>query len=95
MKLSTEEIRNLAALARLRENEVKRVEDDLEAILEYVSQIQSVGTKSDSGLKPGGFSRLRPDEVSNPATPERRAELTERENGEIRVPGVFAESGDV
>jgi aspartyl-tRNA(Asn)/glutamyl-tRNA(Gln) amidotransferase subunit C len=91
MRLDNEQIKSLASLSRLKESDVEAIHEDLDQILDYVEQVQSVDT---SGVEPmTGATDLknvsRSDEVTSPATPERRAELIGNETGEIRVPGVF------
>jgi aspartyl-tRNA(Asn)/glutamyl-tRNA(Gln) amidotransferase subunit C len=93
MHLTPEQIKNLAELSRLKESDVEAVHADLDQILGYVEQVQSVDT---SGVEPmTGATDLknisRPDEVTNPATPDHRAELIGNGTGEIRVPGVFGD----
>lgn len=91
MHLTPEQIKSLATLSRLKEEDVEAVHADLDQILDYVEQVQAVDV---SGVEPMiGATDLknvtRPDEVTNLATPERRAELLDTDTGEIRVPGVF------
>lgn len=96
MHLTPDQIKNLAALSRLKEEDVEAIHGDLDQILDYVEQVQAVDI---SGVEPmTGATDLknvtRPDEVTNPATPERRAELLGTDSGEIRVPGVFEVSDE-
>jgi aspartyl/glutamyl-tRNA(Asn/Gln) amidotransferase C subunit len=97
MKLSSEQIRNLAELSRLREADVQKIEGDIAQILDYVEQVQAVNTSHVSSMtRVGeGINVSRTDNVTNPSEEKRRAELIGNKSGEIRVPGVFEESDDV
>jgi aspartyl-tRNA(Asn)/glutamyl-tRNA(Gln) amidotransferase subunit C len=91
MHLSEDQLKNLASLSRLKESDIEAIHGDLDQILDYVEQVQGVDT---SGVEPmTGATDLknifRSDEVTSPATSERRAELIGNDTGEIRVPGVF------
>jgi aspartyl-tRNA(Asn)/glutamyl-tRNA(Gln) amidotransferase subunit C len=91
MHLSEDQLKSLASLSRLKESDVEAIHGDLDQILDYVEQVQGVDTADVEPMI--GATDLknisRPDEVTNPATPERRAELIGNDTGEIRVPGIF------
>lgn len=94
MKLSTEEIKHIADLARLGliSQEVEKFSDELSHILEhYGRQIQEVNTKKvDLNLIGQENVNLRPDEVESFSNQEKLVEAaSESKSGLIRVPGVF------
>jgi aspartyl/glutamyl-tRNA(Asn/Gln) amidotransferase C subunit len=67
--ISPEEVKNLAALARLDLSaaEVEKLPHDLDAILAYVGELKGVpGTMSDEPILGDNYNRMRSDE--NPDT---------------------------
>jgi len=95
MPLSTEEVRHIAALARLRlapEEEV-RIGGELSAILDYVRQLEELDV---SGVEPmthalaGEGTALREDEVQESLPPEKAlANAPAREGTCFRVPRII------
>jgi aspartyl-tRNA(Asn)/glutamyl-tRNA(Gln) amidotransferase subunit C len=96
MALSVEEVRRIAALARLRlePGEEARLAGELSAILDYVRQLESLDV---SGVEPmthalaaGEEARLRPDEVRPGLPPERAlANAPAREGTCFKVPRII------
>ena len=88
--LSTEDILKLAKLSKLEltTGQVERFRTELEEIVEYVEQLQSVDV---SGLEPtnqvtGLTNVTRPDEIREYASGERLLKnLPAEENGQIKV----------
>lgn len=96
MALSVEEVRRIAALARLRlePGEESRLAGELSAILDYVRQLESLDV---SGVEPmthalaaGEETQLRPDEV-HPGLPPGRAlaNAPAREGTCFKVPRII------
>ena len=96
MALSVEEVRRIAALARLRlePGEEARLAGELSAILEYVRQLEALDV---SGVEPmthalaaGEETRLRADEVLPGLPPERAlANAPAREGTCFQVPRIL------
>lgn len=103
--MSPDEIRNLAALARLElsDDEVAAQGKDMDAILGYIKQLDEVDVAdvAPTSQVTGLMNVLRTDEVAERTEDEtlkRRAELLaaapDAKDGYVRVPGVFAAGSD-
>lgn len=94
MKLSFEEVENIAELARLQlsEDEINRFREQLSDILDYAARLQSLDT---SGIAPTSSvlperSVLRPDEVlPSLSLKELLSNAPDTEKGQFRVPPVL------
>jgi aspartyl-tRNA(Asn)/glutamyl-tRNA(Gln) amidotransferase subunit C len=94
MKLSIEEVENIAELARLQlsEDEINRFREQLSDILDYAARLQSLDT---SGIAPTSSvlperSVLRPDEVlPSLSLKELLSNAPDTEKGQFRVPPVL------
>ncbi len=94
--MTREDVERLAALSRLSlsDDEIGRMENTLDRILDYVGRLSEVDTKSipETEATPVGADRLRPD-MPVPVDPGfRRAALAnfpDRQGDLLRVPGVF------
>ena len=94
MKLSIEEIKHIADLAKLglSPEELEKFSDELSHILEhYGQQIQEVDTDQvDLNLVAQENVSLRSDEVKSFVDPQKLVEAApESKNGLVRVPGIF------
>jgi aspartyl-tRNA(Asn)/glutamyl-tRNA(Gln) amidotransferase subunit C len=97
MKLSIEEVENIAELARLQlsEDEINRFREQLSDILDYAARLQSLDT---SGIAPTSSvlperSVLRPDEVlPSLSLKELLSNAPDTEKGQFRVPPVLEQS---
>ncbi len=103
--MSPDEIRNLAALARLElsDDEVAAQGKDMDAILGYIKQLDEVDVAdvAPTSQVTGLINVLRADDVVERSDEEafaRRAELLaaapDANDGYVRVPGVFAAGSD-
>ena len=95
MALSVEEVRRIAALARLQlePGEETRLAGELSAILDYVRQLEELDV---SGVEPmthalaGDGVALRPDEVAESLQPEKAlANAPAREGTCFKVPRII------
>lgn len=94
MKLSVEQVRSVAALARLElaPGEVERLREDLSAILTYVEKLAELDTKT---VEPTSHvvsvePSFRQDEVTNrPAPEDALANAPERERTFFVVPSII------
>jgi len=94
MKLTTEEVKHIANLAKLQLNddEVNKFQDELSKILEHYGQdIQKVDTTGvDLNLNTNDSDILRPDVIENhPDSKSLIAAASNSRDNLVKVPGVF------
>jgi aspartyl-tRNA(Asn)/glutamyl-tRNA(Gln) amidotransferase subunit C len=94
MALTREEIIRLAELSRLSlsEAEMKRMEETIDPVLEYVGRLSKVDTTGVPETEGGEVNQLRTDVVQVSPEGERRAILSnfpDKAGDVLRVPGVF------
>ncbi|MCG2686428.1 Asp-tRNA(Asn)/Glu-tRNA(Gln) amidotransferase subunit GatC [Candidatus Parcubacteria bacterium] len=96
MVISKKEVQQVAELARLKLSpaEVKKFQEELSAILGYLSQLQKVNTKDVSPtFQTTGLKNVwRDDRIEKPqqlSAKQALANAPEQENGSVRVKPVF------
>lgn len=94
MALTHDEIKRLAELSRLAlsEEEMKRMEETIDPVLEYVGRLSKIDTTGVPETEGNSLVRLREDVVQGCAEQERTAILSnfpDKVGTVLRVPGVF------
>ena len=94
MALNRDEIKRLAELSRLSlsEEEMKRMEETIDPVLEYVGRLSKIDTTGVPETEGNTLERLRDDVVDAVPQGERAAILSnfpDKAGDVLRVPGVF------
>ncbi|MCE9586038.1 Asp-tRNA(Asn)/Glu-tRNA(Gln) amidotransferase subunit GatC [Candidatus Uhrbacteria bacterium] len=94
MALTRDEIKRLADLSRLSlsEEEMQRMEETIDPVLEYVGRLSNVDTTGVPETEGDALVRLREDVVDGSSDGERAAILSnfpDKAGDVLRVPGVF------
>ena len=94
MALTRDEIKRLAELSRLAlsEEEMKRMEETIDPVLEYVGRLSKIDTTGIPETERNSLVRLREDIVEGCSDSERTVILSnfpDKVGAVLRVPGVF------